>query len=470
MELIENTLRQWLGDLQGEWPVVHMVGGAVRDHILSRIPKDIDLMCQDAERFAKRLARTKDAAVVPFLKKVDEPCFRVVDRQNPVSFIDIASMRGDTVTADLSHRDFTINAVAIQVARGGVLGEMIDPLDGVRDMEQGIVRVTGPGAIPSDPLRILRAFRFAASLDFTIEPETLSVMREGVEMLRDTATERIQAELTEIFRTKRSFPFIRRMDDMGVLNVIFPEIKAMKGCVQNGYHHLNVWGHSLLVLEHCEHILNHLEEFFGPVARQVSENLKPCNRLPLLKLTALLHDVGKPGTRGVREDGRITFHGHEEEGAEMVSDIAKRLRMSNQDHDFVYTVVAEHLHVLNLFFSKAKPSTRMRWFRKLKDDCIPLIIHGMADIKATLGPLATDERREKHLRWSREAVRKYYEEIKQQLERQNLMNGKDLIDMGMAPGPEMGRLLGKIREAQDVGQINDREEALSLARELMSGA
>lgn len=465
MDQISATLRQWLNPVRGLWPDVYMVGGAVRDYLLSRAPKDIDLMCRDAEGLAKQIARTRDAAVVPFLKKADEPCFRVAHRGNPDSFIDIARMRGETLEDDLKRRDFTINAMAIKVESGGILGDVTDPLNGTGDMKERIIRITGPAAIPSDPLRILRALRFAAKFDFTIEAGTLAAMKSHSRLISETAPERIMNELTEIFRTGKSASFIRLMDDLEVLGIIFPEIIPMKACQQNGYHHLDVWGHSMLALENCESLLNNAGEFFEPVTEQIRENLNTGNRLPLLKLTAMLHDVGKPATRGERDDGRITFHGHDKAGAEIISAIAERMRMSNQDHDFVHTVTAEHLNVLNLFFSGAKPSTRMRWFRKLKEDSIPVIIHGMADIKASRGPLSTEKRIEDHTAWSKAQIIKYYQKIKPQLERKDLVNGNDLIAIGMKPGPEIGKLLRKIRNAQDTGQVKTREEAMAMAED-----
>lgn len=213
---------------------------------------------------------------------------------------------------------FTINAAAIQVKQGGELGEVTDPLNGASDMKQGIVRMTSPEAFLSDPLRILRAVRFAASLGFSIDKATLTAMKTHVKQIENTASERVLVELLEIFRTERSAGFVRMMDDLGLLNIILPEIIPLKGCTQNTYHHLNVWDHSLLVLENCEHILNHLQNIFGAVTPRVSDNLKLHNRIPLLKLTALLHDVGKPKTWAVKEDsGRITFYGHDKEGPKL---------------------------------------------------------------------------------------------------------------------------------------------------------
>lgn len=444
---------------------MYLVGGAVRDHLLERTPKDIDLICTDARAIAGKLADARNATVVPFEKKADEPCFRVVSRSRPDDFLDISPMRGGTVNSDLACRDFTINAIAVRVAPDGTLGEPADPMNGMEDLKRCRIRMTGPGVFRSDPLRILRAIRFAASLDFKIDAETLTVISSHVNLLTDAASERILSELLEIFKTPRSAEFVRKMDELGILEVIFPEIMAMKGCTQNAYHHLDVWEHSLLVLDHCEDILNHLEDFFGPVSGQVRDNLAYDHRMPLLKFAAMLHDVGKPVVRGTREDdGRITFYNHDKKGAEIMSEITRRLRMSRRDQDFLHLMVAEHLHILNLFFQKVKPATRMRWFRKLREDCIPLLIMGMADIKSALGPMSTEERQEQHLRWSAETVNAYFNKIKEKLECQDLINGRDLIAQGISPGPEMGHILRVVRDAQDTGRVRTRQEALALAK------
>jgi len=467
MKQIEHRLGKWLTPICKCLPPLYLVGGSVRDHLLSRTAGDIDLMCRDAEHFARRLADAGNAVVVPFLKKTDEPCYRVVDRQEPELFVDIAEMRGDTVRTDLEHRDFTVNAMAIRIGERGIPEEIIDPLNGREDLTQRLIRIAGPDAFISDPLRILRAIRFAAELGFTIEASTQKAMRAYAGLIGNVAGERIAVELLKIFAHSHAADFVRLMDELGIATVIFPEILPMKECAQNFCHHLDVWNHSLAVLEHCEDILSHTEDNFGHTGEKVRENLSGNNRIPLLKLTALLHDVGKPQTKS--EDslsGRITFYGHDKAGADIISEITSRLRMSARDRSFMQTLEAEHLHILNLSHPEVRPATRMRLFRLLKDDIIPLIILGMADIKSTLGPGSDKAAREHHLRWSEESIGDYYRETKKKLGQKNFVNGNDLIAMGISPGPEMGKLLRKLREAQDTGQVKDRISAIAEAKKL----
>ena len=359
--------------------------------------------------------------------------------------------------------------MAMKINEDGSLGEIIDPLNGTQDIEKRMITLAGAGGIVSDPLRILRAIRFAAKLGFDIEPSTLAEMKNKALLLKNTSPERILAELLLILETPQSAGFFRHMDQLGILEVVFPEIKHMKGCQQNSYHHKDVWEHSLVVMENGEQILNHLPEFFDAWSEQVTGNLDGDNRSALLKLATLLHDVGKPSTRDVnQETGRITFHDHDSAGAEIVGQISGRLKMSARDRNYLTLLVAEHIHVLNLSNREVTPRTKMKWFRKMKDDAIPAIILGISDVKGTLGVDAGKDAITGQIQWSRDVVREYYEEIKKKLERNVLITGRDLIALGIKPGTEMGAILAKILEAQDDGTVQSRDEALAMAGGLVS--
>ncbi len=450
-----TLLKKWLHKFPGDIPQLYLIGGTVRDMLLNLPPKDIDLTCKGARDIAYNLANYRNASIVPMEKKPHTPCYRIVDRADSRYYIDIAEMRGETIDDDLMQRDFTINAIAMEVSRDGSLAEMVDPLNGSQDIRHKIIKSVRHDAFISDPLRILRAFRFSAVLNFDIEPSTLDQIKEFVDLLKTVSGERIFSELLLILGTANSALFINQMDQFGILEVIFPEISAMKGCTQNTFHHKDVWGHSLLTMANCEGI--------------IVEGVGRDNTQSLTKLAALLHDIGKPACREVNPDtGRITFYGHDEKGAGLMDVIAERLRMSNRDRDFLKLLIAEHLHVLSLAKHGVKPATKMRWFRKMKDDAIPSLIVAMADVKSTLGPDSSTEERGNFLRWSKETVKDYYEVIKKRLERRELITGRDLIALGMEPGPEMGRILEQIRSAQDTGEVNSSEEALALARELLS--
>ena len=460
-------LKDWFGVKELRLPGLYLVGGTVRDTLMNCPPKDLDLVCRNAKEFASVIARHKKAALVPMEKKPDEPCYRVVDRMKSDQFLDIAEMRGGTIYEDLLQRDFTINAIALELDEDGAVGRMLDPLNGALDLENKTIRTINDQSFVSDPLRVLRAVRFAAALGFSIEDQTWEGMKRNAALLRGVSAERVMTELMLILKSPGSGPSFRQMDSSGILEVIFPEVAPMKGCPQNGYHHKDVWEHSLLVTENAEHILNDLPHYFGESGSDVADNLKE-DRLPLLKLSALLHDAGKPATRGLNpETGRITFYGHEKEGAKIIGDMAARMKLSNRNREFLVLLAAEHLHVLVLASGRTKATTKMRWFRKMRDDAVPAIILSMADVMSSLGPESGEEYRSRHIDWAKKGIHEYYDCIKAKLETPGLINGDDLIGLGMEPGPEIGKVLARVRTGQDTGEISSHEQALELARSLI---
>lgn len=466
---VERRLSSWLSGLGPGLPELFLVGGAMRDIILGRATKDIDLACRGASAAAALLAAPRNAAIVPMEKAPDEPCYRVVVRSDPGDFLDVAELRGRTIEEDLGRRDFTMNALAARVAPDGSLGPVIDPHGGTPDIGRRLVRAVAPRSFPSDPLRLLRAVRFAAAFDFGIDPDTERQMRSHAGLIAGVAAERIAGELLRILHTAGSAAWVARMDAFCVLSVVFPEIEAMRDCTQNDFHDKDVWGHALVVLHNCELILARLEEHFGHCSLRIEENLSRGRRRELLKLAALFHDAGKPAARADDEaTGRIHFQGHDREGVAIMDGIAARLRLSAEDRRYLTTLVAEHMHVLNLAADEIRPPARLRWFRKMGDDAVPAIILGMADIMGILGPASTEEMRNRHLRWSQHAVRDYYASMKKKLEEPPLIAGKDLIGLGLEPGPKMGALLARLREAQEEGRLTNRDEALSMAKSLLT--
>lgn len=468
VSLLSTALNSWLGQLREAFPPLYLVGGSVRDLLLCRKPKDMDLVCRRAEGFARKLADINDAALVRMEKKAGEPCYRVVERGSGNNFLDIAELRGETIEEDLRRRDFTINAMAAEISGEGGLGELIDPFGGREDLEAGVIRTPSEESFLSDPLRILRAVRFAAELGFAIDSTAQSRMALAAPLLARVSAERIVAELLLILDTPRSFTHFQFLDRLSILQVVFPEIQAMKGCTQNSLHHRDVWNHSLTVMENCETILWDLPGWFGGAGERVMENLEHNHRGPLLKLAALLHDVGKPATRRINPGSpQITFYGHDSEGARVMDAIGERLKLSHRDRTYLSLLVAEHLKVLNLSTPEVNSATRMRWFRDLMDDAIPVIILGMADIKGTLSPESTEAARIRHVEWLRSAVEEYFTRVREHLARPRLVTGNDLIGLGMKPGPDMGRVLQHIDDARIAGEIEDRESALALARHLL---
>jgi len=466
-EQISAALKKWFGAGSAGGHPLYLVGGTVRDLLLGLGPNDLDLVCRDAGELASDIARRNNASLVSMEKKPGEPCYRVVDRTHPDAFIDLAEMRGRDIREDLYQRDFTINAMALEIREGGAFGDLIDVLQGQEDIRMHVVRMVSDQALVSDPLRIIRAVRHAAALQFSIEEATLSEMRERAGLLTGVSAERVLAELLLILETDQSTRYFRQMDELGILAVLFPEIAPMKTCAQNGYHHKDVWEHSLLVMESVEYVLSGLAGHFGDISSFVAESLA-AGTSSLVKLASLFHDVGKPVTKGLRPDGRITFHKHDKVGADIAKTVCERLKMPNRSRDLVVRMVREHLRPLVLSSLGTKSSALVRWFEKMRDDAVPVLVLGMADVMSSLGPASGAEYRQQVIAWIQESMQSYFGFLRRRISEPLLITGDDLIAMGMKPGIELGKIISRLRFAQDCGKVTSRDEALSAARKMIS--
>lgn len=460
-----SQLRRWLAPLGSDLPSLFMVGGAVRDHLLGRPHKDLDLICPQAEALARRLGRIHQATVVPFLKKADAPCHRVVSPADPEDFLDLSPIAGGSVAADLGRRDFTVNAMALPILPGAGFGPVIDPLGGRRDLETRIIRACGPNAFRDDPVRILRAVRIAAQLGFVMAPVTLDLARREAAALVSVAVERCVKEIFDLLAQPASAGHIRILDELGALEAILPEIRPLKGCGQNAYHHLDVWGHSLAVLEQLEALLAEPAARFGAAAGAVLELLHTRRRLPVLKLACLLHDLGKPACR--REapgTGQVLFYGHAKAGAVQAEAAARRLKLATHDRERLVLLVARHMQAADWSRPGVRPGTLMKWGRRLGDDMVLLVLLCMADTLAKRGPAADADERRRRLQWGRETLEAYFDIVVPALGARPLITGRDLLALGLAPGPRIGEILARVTAARDAGQITTRREALEMAR------
>jgi poly(A) polymerase len=468
IDSIEN-ISQLLETLRVEIPQLYIVGGAVRDRLLKKEIKDIDIVCHNAKNLTKSIAELNEMTMVAFEKKIDEPCYRLINRNNHEITIDFMELRGNNINEDLKCRDFTINAIAIKIIPGNSAVILIDPLGGQNDLEKKLIRLCSNRAIKDDPLRMLRAIRFSAELGFTIENDTEVSIAQQASLLNESAPERVMSEMIRIFAVPQCASYIRKMDQLSLLDIVFPEIRPMKGCTQNSYHHQDVWNHSMSVLENCEHILNNLDKFFDDPNHFILNYLLKKDRIPLLKIACLFHDVGKPNTRKLKpESGKVTFYDHDAKSKDILSDMALRLKISKKSRGLLETLAAEHLHVVNLSKFGVKKSTIIRFFRKLGDDTVLLIILSMADTRSKMRPSTKESEKKNHLEWCRKIIAEYFIFIKKQFEIKNLISGKDLIKLGLIPGPNMGKILKHTREAQDSGMFRNKQDALDFAKSIIA--
>jgi putative nucleotidyltransferase with HDIG domain len=453
-----------------------IVGGSLRDELLGRPVRDVDVaVAGDPAQAARALAADVRGPVFQLSEAFG--AWRVIDRRADRVY-DFAPLQGDTIEADLAQRDFTINAMARPVDLEALSAEpsaadLVDPLGGRADLESGTLRVLGPDAYQQDPLRTLRLARFVAELGFAADPETERLTSAAAPRATEAAGERVFGELRRLVIADGALAALELADRLGVLGAVLPELTALHGVEQSDYHHLDVYDHTLEVLAQQIEIEGRLDELFGPDADRLRAVLAEpladeLTRGQALRFGALVHDIGKPVTRDVRADGRITFMGHDAVGEQMVGELSRRLRTSERFARFLGALTRQHL-VLG-FLVHERPLDRARVYRYLRRTSpveVEVTLLSCADRLATQGRRG-EEATAVHLELARELMTAALDWREQGPPRVPVRGDELADELGIEPGPELGRLLGELEEAAYVGEAATREQAIAVARRLLA--
>jgi len=345
----------------------------------------------------------------------------------------------DDITKDLARRDFTVNAIAIDPLDG----KLIDPFDGRGDLARGLLRAVGDPMerFAEDGLRVLRAARFVATLELTLDPATEAAIEPTLDTYRKVAHERIRDEWIKAMGARlpsRAFDVMRRT---GILGETCPELLEGVGMQQNKWHAYDVWRHAL-------------------------ECMDACTADPVLRVAALLHDVGKPRTRAWSDASHdFTFYDHDRVGAEIAEPIAARLRFSNEERARIVSLVRHHL----FHYSDWSDAAVRRWIRRVGPDRVEdLYLLNAADVRAKGRDVEPDL---EALAQLKAHVARVLAQGAALSTRDLKINGHDLIrDLGIRPGPLIGQILDALLEAvtNDPG-ANDRDALLALARKEVAG-
>ena len=410
-----------------------LAGGCVRDIVLKREPADYDVA---TDATPDEVLRLFDGAIGVGAQ------FGVVLVPRDDFKVEIATFRSDLGYSDGRHpdrvvysrspeedvqrRDFTINGLLMKPATG----EVLDYVNGLSDLRSGIIRTIGPAdrRFREDKLRMLRAVRFAARFGYEIERGTFLAIRERAGELGLVSAERIRDELTKLLTEGSARTGFEWLDRCSLLPVVLPEIAAMKGVEQPPDYHPegDVWTHTLLMLERM-----------------------PAGCSPTLAWGVLLHDVGKPATfRSARETGdRIRFDGHVEVGMAMARNLLGRLKFSNEDTEQILSLVEHHMRFKDA--QQMRPATLKRFVR-LPSFGEHLTLHRL-DCLASHGNLGAYEFVSEFVATTPpEAIRPA-----------RLLTGHDLLGLGYGPGPQLGKILAAVEEAQLDGELPDRDRAIS---------
>jgi poly(A) polymerase len=450
---------------------VFITGGTVRDWLLGRQALDIDITVpRGARLFIEQLRQQLGGAIVP-LDTVEE-VYRLVCRE--VS-IDCAVFREGTTTIedDLLKRDFTINALAVpldHVTRfvAGPEKVVLDPSDGINDLHNGRIRCTSADVFTNDPLRLLRAFRFSATLGYTIDSGTLDVIQQRCADISSVSVERISYELEHIVLSRRSGAIFSAMFKSGILGVLFPEMLAGVGMAQPSSHHLDVFDHNLAALAAMDGLIVHPEQYFPDSAEPIEQYLGRKKRALWLKWASFYHDIGKPLTHAIREDkgGRITFYNHDRAGAELFYSIAARYKWSRENTRETGRLIENHMWPFHLNNARKKTGiTRkacLRLVKAMEDELPGLFMLAMADSLASQGENRPPDMEKELAGLFSEVEQVRKENIETVLKGPRLISGRDLIDMfKLEPGPFFRTILDELEKVRVEGVVSSRAEAFA---------
>jgi len=463
----------------------YLVGGVLRDVLLERSTADIDITVEgDALEIARRVAGALGGKYV-LLNEINRMGRVVLADEEGRWEIDFGTLKG-SIEQDLAQRDFTIDAMAVDLSQLGkeqIDSKLIDPFHGWNDLQQGVIRVVTETAFESDAVRLLRAVRLAAELGFTIDNETETLMRRYAHLIAGVAGERIREELLRLLAVSQAGQLLPYLDDLGLVTAIIPELVQERGVEQPKEHFWNVFDHSLETVAAVDFLLHQgnlgyageevlaVAPWSAELAQHfVSEVSRGSTRGILLKLAALLHDVAKPQTKTIEANGRMRFLGHARDGAAMAVNILGRLRFSTKEVKLVETMVRHHLRPMQMSH-EGLPSRRAiyRYFRDTGEAGIDTLILSLADHLATRGPQLELAQWREHSQLVEHVISHYFQE-ESSVSPPKLVDGHDLVNIfGMSPGPRMGELIEALREAQAAGELTTRGEALTYIDSLLKG-
>lgn len=469
--------------LAAEAQPVYVVGGTVRDALLGRAGHDIDLaVAVGAIPLTFRLA---DALSLPaYVLDTERDVGRIIVPDEGTT-LDIARFRGPRLADDLLGRDFTINALALPAA-GQSAADVIDHHGGLDDLAAGLVRIIHSRSIADDPVRALRAARFAVQFGYALTPDTAAAARAaGPDIPAHSSAERVRDELSRLLAGDAPDRALSLLAELELLAVVLPLVAALDGVTQSPPHHEDVLAHTLSVMRYLVQIEQVVDgrPVAGEWAADVAQAVAPyrhglrehldrttdggsTGRL-LLRWGGLLHDVGKRVTRSEDADGRVRFLGHDDAGAAIAAGVISGYSFSNEAVRCVRAIVAGHMRPLFLANEHHLPSRRTayRYYRSLHEAGLDVALLSLAD------HLATYDGRGDATAWGSllEVVTAlldvYFNQYEHIVAPPRLIDGRAVMELlAIPPGPEIGRLLRLLEEAQATGEVTTADEAIAFVR------
>ena len=465
---------------------IYLVGGAIRNSLLHMKSSDIDLSVKgNSHNLINDICRTLDAKHIELDKQ--RGISRIILKKNSERFqIDITRMDGN-LERDTLKRDFSINAIVLNTksicvdSKGAYfqIEDLYDPCNGTEDIESKTLKATHNEIFSEDPIRLLRAIRIASEFDFNIAANTKLSIKANANLLSTCSPERVRDEFLKILSHKHSAKQLRLLDQLELLHEIVHELPYGKGVIQPKQHYWDVFNHQIECVDWLEKILNFdaTDELFIYKYLPVFENMTEYfhntysdghTRKTLCKIACLLHDIAKPFTKTV-DEGKIRFLGHHVEGSEISKNILHKLHFSKKSIDLIATQILHHLRPGQIAPKGEKPSKKAiyRYYRDAKTASIDTLYLNLADFLAARGPMLTEHEWKEHCQKINLILKQgFTEEVPTRVSK--LLTGHDImVGLGLNPGPEIGKLIEKVEEAQIDEKVKTKEEALDLLKKII---
>ena len=432
-------------------------GGYIRDLYLGKTTTDRDIVVNEPENFAKKLAEIFDGTFI-VLDDVNE-IYRVV-LPDKINYIDVTKPVGGSIEEDLKRRDFTINAIAYALKND----KYIDTTDGMKDLKNGVLRHYKDENFEDDPLRILRAFRFASTTGFKMDETLKCAINKYKQLLLNPARERINYEIMKLFGGGKCSETLLLMDAFGILEQLFPFVTEMKKVTPNTHHHLDLFHHVIETVRNIEKLyLNSMDE--------IKEHLVKIDfggfpRINHLKLAGFLHDIGKFSTWTIEENGRHRFIKHDDVGAKMCKLFLQDLKFSKKQIEYISSMIKNHIYPSSVISAPdLNEKVMMRYIRKMENDVIDNIILAKADRLSARGEAITEEIIENNLCGLDKLLSFYFEKRDTLKPLPKLLDGMEIMQILDIPqSPKLGNIIKELQEAQLNGDIVTKEDAIDFVK------
>lgn len=443
---------------------IFLVGGIIRDLLTGEKAvadiHDFDIIVTDkpAKEFAYELGNNNTVQTVVPLDE-ENNIYRVI-MKDKINYIDVTNPVNNSVEDDIKRRDLTINAIAYNIRNNQVL----DLTGGIGDIEKKQIKAVSESNFIDDPLRIIRAFRFASTLGFDIDKETISVISNNKNLILKPAVERINCEIIKLFGGKYADKVIEIMDKTGIIDILFPIMLDVKKVPPNTHHHLNLFKHSIATVKY-------IQEIYETSGTEVKEHLDSVDfggntRLAHLKFAGFLHDIGKFSTWTIEADGRHRFIGHDEIGEQLAKGILKKQKFSKKQIDYISSMIRHHIYPSSVVSSEnISDKVYMRYVRKAQDNAIDLITLAKADRLSARGEAVSEEMIENNIS-GLDKLQDFYIKIKPSLKPiPKLLDGGEIMKLkNITPSKELGTIIKALHDAQLDGLVLTKDDAVEFVK------